>query len=345
METKRMVLPCPTSLGVVILLLCGWCTFGATVEATDPFLPQIVEPFKDPSNSVREAAERAAYLPQIVELFKDPNDSVRAAAVRTVGTMGEAAKPYLPQIVKMLHSDQLGVRKAAAEALGNLGPIAEPYARDIAEMLKSTDPDDRRIAAEALGKLGPAAAPYAEILVPITDRLFITKEFLQDISLIASIVGVASIGVGLAALWHEVRKSRQQREKESYLEADTRYRDYLKICLEHPDLGAFEFGQPDQNTGLTTLTTKQQTHFTMVISMLETAYLQYVPNLKRAQGEQWSGWHQYIRDWSEKTEFRLAWKILSPQFDLRFLRYVDNLIEEATVLQWVKSIETRMPPE
>jgi hypothetical protein len=260
METKRIALS-----SVVMLLLCGWCTFGATVEATDPFLPQIVEPFKDPSNSVREAAARAAYLPQIVELFKDPNDSVRAAAVRAVGTMGEAAKPYLPQIVKMLHSDQLGVQKVAAEALGNLGPIAAPYAGDIAEMLRSTDPDDRRIAAEALGKLGPAAAPYAEILVPITDRLFITKEFLQDISLIASILGVASIGVGLAALWHEVRKSRQQREKESYLEADARYRDYLKICLEHPDLGAFEFGQADQNTGLTDLTTKQQTHFTMVM--------------------------------------------------------------------------------
>ena len=91
--------------------------------------------------------------------------------------------------------------------------------------------------------------------MPITDRLFITKEFLQDISLIASIVGVGSIFVGLAALWHEVRKSRQQREKESYLEADARYRDYLNICLEHPDLGALEFGQPDQNTGLTT---KQQ---------------------------------------------------------------------------------------
>jgi hypothetical protein len=194
METKRIALS-----SVVMLLLCGWCTFGATVEATDPFLPQIVEPFKDPSNSVREAAARAAYLPQIVELFKDPNDSVRAAAVRAVGTMGEAAKPYLPQIVKMLHSDQLGVQKVAAEALGNLGPIAAPYAGDIAEMLRSTDPDDRRIAAEALGKLGPAAAPYAEILVPITDRLFITKEFLQDISLIASILGVASIGVGLAA--------------------------------------------------------------------------------------------------------------------------------------------------
>ncbi len=86
--------------------------------------------------------------------------------------------------------------------------------------------------------------------------------------------------------------------------------------------------------------------------MLETAYLQYIPNLKRAQGEQWSGWHQYIQDWSEKAEFRVAWKILSPQFDLRFLRYVDKLIEaeeekkrEATVLQWVKSIETRMPPK
>jgi hypothetical protein len=57
-ETKRMALPFATPLGVVILLLSGSCTFGVTVEATDPFLPQIVEPFKDPSNSIREAAAR-----------------------------------------------------------------------------------------------------------------------------------------------------------------------------------------------------------------------------------------------------------------------------------------------
>ncbi len=78
----------------------------------------------------------------------------KASAARTLGLMGERAKPALPTLVEALADPDPNVRQAVAEAIGRIGKAAREAAPVLAGLLKDQDADVRYYTAKALGRIG-----------------------------------------------------------------------------------------------------------------------------------------------------------------------------------------------
>ena len=119
----------------------------------------------------------------------------------------------------------------------------------------------------------------------------ITPEFkstLEALSYLATIIGIP---VAIAVFLLEKRKDRFQQERETYVEANGRYIDYLTMCLEHPDLDCFEFTKDDPDLKEAGMDVKKLTALTILISLLESGYVLYRNQHTSARSTQWRGWH------------------------------------------------------
>jgi hypothetical protein len=151
------------------------------------------------------------------------------------------------------------------------------------------------------------------------------KGFLEAGSYLATIIGIP---VAIIVFLSEKRKDRIQAERETYMEADGRYIDYLKMCLEHPELDCFEFTKNDPDLSTTGLDVKKLTLFTILISLLEFGYVLYRDQHISARSTQWQGWHDYMAMWAQREDFRRAWPVLGPQFDTDFVKYMEQIMRD-----------------
>jgi hypothetical protein len=151
------------------------------------------------------------------------------------------------------------------------------------------------------------------------------KDILEALSYVATIIGIP---VAIAVFLSEKRKDRLQQERETYVEANGRYIDYLTMCLEHPDLDCFEFSKDDPDLQKAEMDVKKVTAFTVLISLLEAGYVLYRDQHTSARSTQWRGWHDYMVSWSQRPDFRRAWPILGPQFDSDFVQHMERIMRE-----------------
>ena len=149
------------------------------------------------------------------------------------------------------------------------------------------------------------------------------KDLLEALSYIATILGIpAAIVVFIC----QKKKERRAQELEAHYHANQLYIDYLKHCLDNPDLDAFELRQDDKEVVDSGLPYKQLILFTILISMMETAFLRYRNVHSTAQQTQWMGWHTYMLEWAKRSDFNKAWDILGPQFDTDFIKEMDKIV-------------------
>ena len=67
--------------------------------------------------------------------------------------------------------------------------------------------------------------------------------------------------------------------------------------------------------------------FSILISIMERAYLMYQDKSDAVRRSQWEGWSAYIVDWSRRPNFKLVAPALSQQFDRRFCEYLHDVIK------------------
>lgn len=154
----------------------------------------------------------------------------------------------------------------------------------------------------------------------ISDEL---KDLLEALSYLVTVVGFpAAIAVFVVQKRHE----RRAHEIEAHQHSNDLYIHYLGRCLEDPDLDAFEFRRNDTEVLECGVPYKRLIMFTILISMMETAFIRYRDVHTAAQRTQWTGWHTYMVEWAQREDFRAAWRILGPQFDSTFVREMDDLV-------------------
>ncbi|MCW5550575.1 MAG: hypothetical protein KIS67_00275 [Verrucomicrobiae bacterium] len=151
------------------------------------------------------------------------------------------------------------------------------------------------------------------------------KDTLEALSYFATIIGIP---VAIVVFLLEKKKDRLQHERETYIEANGRYIDYLTMCLEHPELDCSEFTKDDPDLEKADMDVKKLTAFTVLISLLETGYVLYRDQHTSARSTQWRGWHDYMVTWSRRPDFRRAWPILGPQFDSDFVQHMEKILRE-----------------
>lgn len=161
-----------------------------------------------------------------------------------------------------------------------------------------------------------------------------TNSMLETIKLIFEILANIATLLGVPiAIWlfaNEKRRERLDREYGTYDALDEKYIDYLKLCLEHPNLDVYDYTKSEIDQFLYKKNQKIEKNelilFTILISIFERSFLMYKDQSTALKKEQWAGWDEYIKDYASRDNFRLAWKILGTQFDANFLHYMDQVM-------------------
>jgi len=123
--------------------------------------------------SMGEAAKK--YVGELVDLMKNPKEEAtfRAEVVKSLGTMGVAAKDAIPAIANLLSppqtKDDAYLRGPAALALAGMGEAARNEVPSIVGLLRDPRPYIRQQAIEALGNLGAAARDQVSLIVDLSN--------------------------------------------------------------------------------------------------------------------------------------------------------------------------------
>ena len=137
--------------------------------------------------------------------------------------------------------------------------------------------------------------------------------------------------VGIPLFYYERRRERYQREHGTYLQVHANYLDYLKLCLENPEVDVWEnqpHTRPSSGVGQAEALRKQSILFSYFISMAEQAFIAYADCSQGTRTNQWEGWVAYIDDYFRHPPFRAAWKELGNQFDSNFLRFMNGRLSQ-----------------
>jgi hypothetical protein len=143
----------------------------------------------------------------------------------------------------------------------------------------------------------------------------------------ADLMTLIGIPVGMLLFVRQKRYEQYEWDWDAYDALDERYADYLRLCLENPDLDVFDQQLP-QAAGAhprTTPTQKELIAFSLLISLFERAFLLRNTVSRAARRAQWTGWETYMREWKNRPLFRAAWGMLHKDFDGKFTRFFDKL--------------------
>jgi hypothetical protein len=140
-----------------------------------------------------------------------------------------------------------------------------------------------------------------------------------------ALVNLVGVPVAIALFFVTKRRERLEREYGTYNSLDEKYIDYLKVCLEHPHLDVFDLPMPNYKATPEKEWEELQV-FSMLIAILERAYLLYRDKSRSVRFLQWSGWQKYMRDWAARPNFIRAWQELKGEFDGDFEVYLNSLL-------------------
>ncbi len=150
-----------------------------------------------------------------------------------------------------------------------------------------------------------------------------------DLDTLLKLTQLIGIPIGIVLYVVNKRKERLEREYGTYDALDNKYIEYLTLCLANPDLDVADTPRRD----ITTLSPEQEHRelviFSILISIMERAYLMYKDKSGRVRRDQWAGWDAYIRDWSGRTNFTSVLPTLRQQFDGEFVNYLDSVVSSA----------------
>lgn len=146
------------------------------------------------------------------------------------------------------------------------------------------------------------------------------------LDILVKIAQLVGIPVGIVVYGLNKRRERLDREYGTYNALDEKYVEYLKLCLDNPDLDVADV--PNERMG--PLTPDQQHRelvmFSILLSIMERAYLMYQDKSDGIRRTQWEGWSAYVSDWSRRPNFARAAPALSQEFDRRFYEYLQGVL-------------------
>jgi len=121
---------------------------------------------------------------------------------------------------------------------------------------------------------------------------------------------------------------RESRVRDAYSALDDRYLDYVKVCLEHPDLDVFDTPLVRSSPPIVEQLRKEKMVLSILLSIMEQAYLMYCSPNDAFERNQWAAWDNYMKMWAGRANFRAEFAESRTQFDANFALYLDGLIQK-----------------
>jgi hypothetical protein len=147
---------------------------------------------------------------------------------------------------------------------------------------------------------------------------------LETWEMLSYIVTVVGLPAAIIAFLYEKKKERESQEDEVHQLLSDNYQDFLKTALEYPELHLFTAEQTPQ------LTSEQEESmriiFGVLVSIFERAYvLMYERRMSKEQRRRWMAWEDYMREWSQRDDFRQLLPDLLQGEDPDFREYIEGL--------------------
>lgn len=155
------------------------------------------------------------------------------------------------------------------------------------------------------------------------------SEMKDILGVILQIVSIIGIPVSIVLFFRDRRLERQARERDAYNALDASYGDYLKLCLAHPELDVFDVPLEKPKKLGAAEKRRETILLTLLIEMMERAFVMYDGHARKLRREQWLGWERYMRAWAGRENFRRAWELVgADEFDTRYYVYMLRLMKE-----------------
>jgi len=156
---------------------------------------------------------------------------------------------------------------------------------------------------------------------------------LKRTSEIITLLSIAiSLPIGIFQFVKEDQKETQLILEKSFDDLDIRYVEYLKLALNYPGLDVFDSPDPNPRTLSKTEKVQQKMLYSVVIALLERAYLTFQFRDLPSRNHQWEGWNQYADNFACRAAFREAGAEVGNEFDIRFQLYMNQKMETLPVL-------------
>ncbi|MBK8987361.1 MAG: hypothetical protein IPM39_15005 [Chloroflexi bacterium] len=150
-------------------------------------------------------------------------------------------------------------------------------------------------------------------------------EVLEMLAYIATVLGIP---IAILLFVNEKRKERRDREYGTYDALGKEYVDYLRLCMENPELDLYDIPLEIESELSAEQKIRQYAMFEILVSLLERAYLMYQDQSTDIKKSQWSGWDDYMHDYARRETFRRLWQTQGVEYDLDFIKYVTTVIEK-----------------
>jgi hypothetical protein len=150
------------------------------------------------------------------------------------------------------------------------------------------------------------------------------KDVLEALSYLVTILGVPG---AVYLFWNELRQQRRAREREAYNTLAEQYGEYIKLCLDRPELDAFEWSESEHAEDVGTR--RERMMMTYLMTLFERAYFMYRDQSPAFRRRQWAGWEAYVDEWCTRPNFRRAWDLYGQMFDADFMAYLSSRVRLA----------------
>ncbi len=150
-------------------------------------------------------------------------------------------------------------------------------------------------------------------------------EWLEALSYVVTVVGLP---FAIAVFLYEQRRERQSEEEEIYQRLSDEYAEFLKVVLQHADLGLMR-AQSDEVALTEEQRERRRVLFELLISIFERAYLLvYEEKMKRQTQRMWMSWEDYMRDWCRRKDFRALLPAMLEGEDPDFVQHIKRIAAE-----------------
>lgn len=104
------------------------------------------------------------------------------------------------------------------------------------------------------------------------------------------------------------------------------YVDFLKLCLEHPDLDVFETPVTTEYHPDASQLRHEHAIFAVLISLFEKVHYLFEVQGQGIQQRQKYGWYLFMKSYAGRPNFRSVWDKIGIQFDLEFQEFFNTEI-------------------
>jgi hypothetical protein len=152
---------------------------------------------------------------------------------------------------------------------------------------------------------------------------------LRDLLEVASFaVTVVGLPFAVWVFMLQQRKERENEEEEAYQLLADAYTHFLEVVLANADL------QLRSQRALPDPTPEQRERrlliYDMLIALFERAYLvAWKPQMSSTEQRRWNSWHDFMREWCDRADFRAALPALLRGEDPDFQAYIQQLAAQA----------------